>query len=72
MRHQVAFGEQLLVRFDDHAARERQLLRQCPCRRQLRVRCKPSRLDGPTQLAFELQPHRHAAAPGDVEQQLRP
>jgi hypothetical protein len=59
MRTQVAFGEQLLVRFHDNPPRHIDVGRKRSCRRQRRARFEPTGLDRAPQFALQLNPHRH-------------
>ena len=70
MRIQVAFGKQLLVRFDDNAPGHIEIGRKCSCRRQKCTRFEPTGLDRTPQFALQLHPHRHTGPSVDSEEQL--
>ena len=70
MRTQVAFGKQLLVRFDDNPPGHMELGCKCSCRRQKRARFEPTALDRTPQFALQLNPHWHPGTSVDPEEQL--
>ena len=67
---QIAFGEQLLIGLNDDASRQPEISCERPRRRQRRPVPKLTALDRAAQLAFELEPHRHAARSVDTHQQV--
>ncbi len=70
MRTQVAFGKQLLVRFDDNPPGHMEIGCKCSCRRQKRARFEPTALDRTPQFALQLNPHWHTGTSVDPEEQL--